>query len=70
MIKIYSGNLVSAQLTAGNVRERGQKMKDPKNEYEELKEKDRLQKNTAKFWGVIITVIVLIAIIWAIASHL
>ena len=45
-------------------------MKDPKNEYEELKEKKKLQKNTAKFWGIIITVIVLIVIIWAIASHL
>lgn len=45
-------------------------MKDPKNEYEELKEKEKLQKNTAKFWGIIITVIVLIVIIWAIASHL
>lgn len=45
-------------------------MKDPKNEYEELKEKEKLQKNTAKFWGIIITVVVLIVIIWAIASHL
>lgn len=27
-------------------------------------------QNTAKFWGIIITVIVLIVIIWAIASHL
>ena len=45
-------------------------MKDPKNEYEELKVKEKLQKNTAKFWGFIITVVVLIVIIWAIASHL
>ena len=45
------------------------KMKDPKNEIDELKEKEKLQKNTAKFWGIVITVILVIAIVWAIASH-
>ena len=44
-------------------------MKDPKNEIDELKEKEKLQKNTAKFWGIVITVILVIAIVWAIASH-
>ena len=44
-------------------------MKDPKNEMDELKEKEKLQKNTAKFWGIVITVILVIAIVWAIASH-
>lgn len=45
-------------------------MKDPKNELEELREKEKLQKNSAKLWGIVITVVLVIAIVWAVASHL
>ena len=34
------------------------------------REKEKLQKSSAKFWGIVITVILLIAIVWAVASHL
>ena len=49
---------------------KGEKMKDPKNELEELREKEKLQKNSAKFWGIVITIVLVIAIVWAVASHL
>lgn len=45
-------------------------MKDPKNELDELKKKEKLQRNSAKFWGIVITVILVIAIVWAVASYL
>ncbi len=45
-------------------------MKDPKNELDELREKEKLQKSSAKFWGIVITAILVIAIVWAVASHL
>ena len=45
-------------------------MKDPKNELDKIREEEKLQKSSAKFWGIVITVILLIAIVWAVASHL
>ena len=37
---------------------------------EEYEKKEKMQKNTAKFWLSIIGIVVLVAIVWAIASHL
>ena len=51
-------------------KERKKEMKDPKNELDELREKEKLQKSSAKFWGIVITAILVIAIVWAVASHL
>ncbi len=45
-------------------------MEDKNKEYEKLKRQDKAMKNTAKLWGGVFAVIVVVAVVWAIASHL
>lgn len=35
-----------------------------------LERQDKLQKGTAKFWGIVLGVVVVVAIIWAVVSNL
>lgn len=35
-----------------------------------LEKQDALQKGTAKFWDVVPGVVVIVAIVWAVVSHL
>ena len=37
---------------------------------EEYEKKEKMQKNTAKLWLSIAAIVVVVAIVWAIASHL
>ena len=37
---------------------------------EECEKKEKMQKNTAKLWLSIAAIVVIVAVVWAIASHL
>ena len=37
---------------------------------DECEKKEKMQKNTAKLWLSIAAIVVIVAVVWAIASHL
>lgn len=41
-----------------------------KEKLDKLEKKDKLMKSTAKFWGIILIILVAIAVIWFIVSNL
>lgn len=45
-------------------------MEENKKNDKKLETKDKLQKNTAKIWLSVLAVIIVIAVVWALGSHL